>query len=231
VSDITVIAFYPGGGGNRYLRKLLNEEFTTANVAYDYKFSNQLFNHRYLLDDILEPPRSKYVLTHCMNYSRIRSVFGDVDVKMILTDFKQSIRREWMLNGDAMYKQKYTENQEENTVSAYNGISDENWPVCTNYADFLKLPTRYKTEVLAKLSIAPDELMSAWAAITWHNKYYIRYPVESTGANVVTDVDFMDVISSELARYSNDIFDFCWKNSDPAVPIVDLYNRHIAERD
>ena len=37
MNDITVIAFYPGGGGNRYLRKLLNREFKTANISYDSK--------------------------------------------------------------------------------------------------------------------------------------------------------------------------------------------------
>lgn len=227
MSDITVIAFYPGGGGNRYMQKLLNNEFSTPHIAYDYKFKELVHSHRYLLDDIPEPPRSEYVLTHCMNYSRIRSVFGDVDIRMIVTDFKKSLQREWMLNGNMLYKQTYAENQEDTIVSAYNGISASNWPVCTNYADFLKLPLEYQTEVLSKLTIVPFELMSAWATITWHNKYYARYPVSTGSATVVSDLDFITVIDDELARFSNDIFDFCWDHSDPTLPIVDLYNQHI----
>ena len=227
MNDITVIAFYPGGGGNRYLQKLLNREFKTANISYDSKSTNQLMSHRYLLSDVIDPPRTNYVLTHCMDYAKIRSAFGDADIKMIETDFKKSIRREWMLDGQALYTRRYTENQRDTIVNAYNGIKDSSWPMCTCYDNFLKLPMQYQIEVLNELAITPPELMSAWAVITWHNNYYNQYPVSIPSANIVTDEEFMSIMQTELDSYQNDIFEFCWDNSDPNTPIVDLYNNKL----
>lgn len=227
MNDITVIAFYPGVGGNRYLQKLLNREFKTAHISYDSKSINQLTSHRYLLDEVIDSPRSNYVLTHCMNYAKIRSAFGDVDIKMIETDFKKSIRREWMLDGQSLYNRRYTENQEDIIVDAYNGIMDSSWPVCTCYDNFLNLPMQYQIEVLHKLKITPPELMSAWAVITWHNDYYNQYPVSIPSTNIVIDEEFMSIMQIELDHYQNDIFEFCWDNRDPSTPIVDLYHREL----
>jgi len=60
-----IIAFYPGAGGNRYLQRLLGNDWTQPDTSYDLK-TTQLFSHRYLLDHVPQTD-SPHILTHCMN--------------------------------------------------------------------------------------------------------------------------------------------------------------------
>lgn len=226
---ITIIAFYPGGGGNRYLRKLLGEEYSTLGIAYDNKFKNQTFEHRYLLGNI-PPPTTDVVLTHCMNVNRIREVFNPGQILVIKTDLFKSLRREWILNGHKLYNKQYTESKEKKIVELYNAIKTDSWPMCNTYKEFSELDAKYQTEVLAKIVEVPIELHSAWATITWHREYYKE--VDITGTTEVDDVEFLQVIETELDSYQHPIFHFCqqqYEKYGPTAPIVELYNQHIRE--
>ena len=230
VNNITVIAFYPGGCGNRYLRKLQNKEYSTSGVTYDKLFSNQKFEHRYLLADILQI-EGEYCLTHCINYRKVKKLLNPTRAVFIKTDFKKSLRREWVHDGIRLYKQnKQNTNQ---TIETYNAIRDVSWPEIINIDEFNMLPNRFKAEVTQQLSMlkVSEELDSAWSVINWHHEYYAQYPLEMGNFETVNDVTFMNLVNVELDRYSSPVFDFCWNvytELGKSAPIVELYDRHIA---
>jgi len=91
-----IIAFYPGAGGNRYIQYITNREYTAPKIAYDNKNPMPPFHDRYLLDQITLT--GKYDLIHCVNYSKIIEMLGSVDITFIKADYKQSLRRGWILN-------------------------------------------------------------------------------------------------------------------------------------
>lgn len=226
---VTIIAFYPGGGGNRYLRKLLGEEYSTSGIAYDNKFKNQTLEHRYLLGNV-SPPVTEFVLTHCMDTCRIQEVFDPYQILVIKTDLFKSLQREWVLNGHNLYKKQHSENKEQTVVELYNAIKTDSWPHCETYEEFSALDTRYKTEVLEKIIDVPAELDSAWSTITWHHNYYKNSNIDD--AVTVNDAEFLEVIEKELDSYQHPVFQFCWQQYEkygPTAPIVELYNQHIRE--
>ena len=225
-----VISFYPGGGGNRYLRKLQGAEYKTTGITYDDTFKDQLFAYRYLTESV-PPVSTEIVLTHCMDYERIESLLHPEQIFVIQTDLHKSLRREWVLNGHELYSQNYNEAHDNVIVELYNAIKTDAWPLCSNYQEFVILPDLYKNEVLVKLVDVPKKVESAWATITWHVNYYKTSNIGL--ATIVTDNEFMNVINNELDNYTNDIFDFCWQQYQQYginAPIVDLYNQHIHEQ-
>lgn len=224
-----VVAFYPGGGGNRYLRKLLGAEYTTEGIAYDNRFRNQSFEHRYLIGNV-SPPGTDIILTHCMDVDRIREKLKPDQVLIIKTDLFKSLRREWILNGHKSYTQRHSEDREQTIVELYNAIKTPSWPVCNAHTDFVLLDDKYQQEVLNQMPTVPIELHSAWSTITWHSNYYKNTNIES--ATVLDDPEFMTVIESELNNYNHPVFNFCWEQYNmhgADAPIVDLYNQHIRE--
>jgi hypothetical protein len=224
-----VVAFYPGGGGNRYLRKLLGAEYTTEGIAYDNRFRNQSFEHRYLIGNVL-PPSTNITLTHCMDVDRIQEKLKTDQVLIIKTDLFKSLRREWMLNGHKLYANQHTEDRAHTIVELYNTIKTPTWPVCNTYAEFALLEDRYQQEVINLIPVVPVELHSAWSTITWHLDYYEN--TNTKAATIIDDPEFMSIIEAELDRYRHPIFEFCWEQYNmhgANAPIVDLYNQHILE--
>jgi hypothetical protein len=106
VNNLSVIAFYPGGGGNRYLRYLQNKDFSNYNVSYDNIVVGQKSEYRYLLNPLSKPLDTNPILTHCLNSKQIIKFFGPCDITILQTDFKKSLRREWCLQGLQLYKKK-----------------------------------------------------------------------------------------------------------------------------
>jgi hypothetical protein len=95
--DPTVIGYYPGGGGNRYFRYTQEREFEKFDTAYDQY--NLFPEYRYLTAELEFPLKSPIILTHCLNAERIKTTIGTCDIVFILSDFKKSLLREWILNG------------------------------------------------------------------------------------------------------------------------------------
>jgi hypothetical protein len=102
--DTTVVGYYPGGGGNRYFRYTQEREFEKFDTAYDQY--NLYPEYRYLTTELEFPLKSPIILTHCLNAERIKNTIGACDIVFILSDFKKSLLREWILNGHSRYKER-----------------------------------------------------------------------------------------------------------------------------
>lgn len=231
----TVIAFYPGGGGNRYLRYLSGQEYSQSAITYDSYNATQKFEHRYLLQDKINTSEN-IILTHCMNCDRIQQIVGPCEVIFIKSDFKKSILREWKLSGFDRYKQKFKFDYESFMVESYQKIKDDSWPECNNYNEFENLPDCHKQEVYEKSKkfCNLDELISAWECICWHKDYYEKYPINTKNCKIIEidkeSTSFAEVIRKELESYNSKIFDFCWdifNSNGNNAPIVDLYIQNI----
>jgi hypothetical protein len=80
-----------------------------------------------------------------------------------------------------------------------------------------------------KINFSPVD--SIWSFICWHDEYYLKYPFQTNGSNVI-DIEadntiFSNVIKTELLEYHNPLFDFCWDiyySQGALAPINDLYN-------
>ena len=131
MNKISVIAYYPGGGGNRYLRYLQKEEFEKAYTAYDQFYMH--YEYRHLLDPIEFPLKSQLILTHCLNSEKIKSTVGPCDITFIITDFKKSLQREWSINGYANYKQKIVDIKSEELKKL-----DSAWATIVWHHDYYK---------------------------------------------------------------------------------------------
>lgn len=229
VNDVTVIAFYPGGGGNRYLRMLQNEEFSTPGITYDKTFTNQHFTYRYLTNENIVFTTEKYCLTHCLNYDRIKQVLDPKRVIFLNTDFKKSLRREWIHDGVRLYMP--TQSKIDQILFTYNSIKDTSWPTITTIEEYYALPPILRDETEQQLSNinVPVELDSAWSAIAWHHNYYTLYPLTIDKFETATEHEFYDMMFAELDSYTSPLFDFCWNtycSLGKTAPIVDLYHRH-----
>ena len=233
-NNITVIAFYPGGGGNRYLLSLLNQEYSTLGTTYDRRFLNQSSSFRYLLaDQNIELPR--YCLTHCMNASHIEQVLNPKDIIFIDTDLQQSLQRQWYHDKGQLYsKNSSTKTPDDyQIILAYQGIKDSTWPAVNSIEDFNALEQRIRNEVIETMqkNTSSVELESAWETIDWHHQYYAQYPVEFKDYSVVSvsgNTPYAKVMQQELAYHQSELFGFCWdtyKTYGREAPIVDLYNQ------
>ena len=223
MNNLTVVAFYPGGGGNRYRRLLEGKSFSEPNRVYDDLFKDQSFVNRYLTR-APDVTGQRFVLTHCLNYSHIVQQLNPSQVFVILTDFKKSLLREWKLNGFSLYQNRVVEDQPQQLINTYNAIKDPGWPDIDGV-----VPDQYMEEVVAKLQEFKinDTLDSAWETIKWHHEYYKQYPIEVGHATVVSDRAFNTVMDQELNSYHSDVFDFCWQtytDLGPKAPVVDLHN-------
>ena len=82
----SVIGFYPGGGGNRYLRYLQNKEYHTPKTFYDSCFKDQSPEARYLIKKNISFEYNDILLTHCMNQRHIRDIFG-AEINITILNF------------------------------------------------------------------------------------------------------------------------------------------------
>jgi hypothetical protein len=225
-----VIAFFPGAGGNRYLQYLLSNDWKKHGISYDVKNQGQLFENRYLLSDTTD--NNEYILTHCLNSSKIQSVFPDKEIIFIKSDLKQSLKREWMLHGHARYAKKQIESVFPR-VEHYQAYRSNNWPVVDSEEQLDCLPANILKEVTEdykKLQYdtvnGPDtltqltkecigEINSAYEIIKWHQQYYQNYAIDLSLAKQVIDIDTSDdefaiLMRVELSLYQNTIFDRVW---------------------
>jgi hypothetical protein len=227
-----VIAFFPGGGGNRYLQMLMGNEWQQLGVSYDFKNHDQQFDYRYLLDDVSEAD-SKYILTHCMNSARLLDLFPNRKIIFIRSDLKQSLKREWMLHGHKRFLKKQI-----NAIPRlehYRAIKSPDWPEITEIAQMELLPQNVLQEIdndykklnenaadvpgiLGQLTKeCTDEINSAYEIIRWHRDYYQNLKVDFSAATKIVDLvtvdpanDFSLVMTKELVLYQSTIFDRVW---------------------
>jgi len=226
-----IIAFYPGAGGNRYLRMLKNQDWSDFHKSYDIKVNNQDFKNRYLLAPKLVT--NDYTLTHDMNAVRINSFFPTVPIIFIVGDLQKCLRREWILEGHARYKKKQIE-RIFNRVKHYTSYKDEWWPSITTIDELELLPKNILAEVnldfkrvmentpsvVNTLQSVTDELIasaeSSYEIINWHLEYYRTYPVNfSKNCHLIINIDtddtqFAEVMRSELDLYHSEVFDKIW---------------------
>jgi hypothetical protein len=227
-----IIAFYPGAGGNRYIQKLLGNNWSQPHTSYDQINTNQQYAHRYLLDHVPQT-ESQYILTHCMNSQKIQQTFPGHAIIFIKSNLQISLQREWALHGH----QRFQDRKIKNTVSRlehYMAFRAPAWPDIVSEDQIDQLPVNIKQEVeidyvkvvkstahtvpgiLAQLTQNTiDKINSAYEIIQWHLDYYNKYPVDFFGAEQVIDIDadgneFCQLMQTELFQYQNEIFDQVW---------------------
>jgi hypothetical protein len=227
-----IIAFYPGAGGNRYLQKLLGNEWTNPNTSYDRINTSQQYSHRYLLDCI-PPTKSQYILTHCMNSQKIQETFPGHHVVFIKSNLQASLQREWVLHGH----QRYLDQTPKHSVSRlehYWAFRAPCWPDIDYEYQIDQLSENIKQELeldYAKVVNGPvdavpgmlvqltqniiNKINSAYEIIQWHLDYYDQYPVDFSCAQQVVNIDcdcneFGALMQVELNRYQSEIFNQVW---------------------
>ena len=227
-----IVAFYPGAGGNRYLRRLTSKDWTRPGISYDSFNIEQLFENRYLLET---PPvrKTDHILTHCLNSDRIQEMHPNTPIVFIKTDLQKSLRREWILYGH----QRFVDKQGKHAISRlehYKAIQDPAWPLVNNIEQLNALPEKILKEVIedytklvnnhgpASLGILEQltqdcvaKINSAYEIITWHLDYYKKYTLDFSNASEIIDIDnnhddFSIVMQKELELYSSEIFDQVW---------------------
>jgi hypothetical protein len=230
-----IIAFYPGAGGNRYLQKLLGNDWAKPHTSYD-QLNHQQYAHRYLLDHMPQT-ESQYILTHCMNSQKIQQTFPGHAIVFIKSNLQPSLQREWALYGH----RRFLDQKIKNTVSRlehYMAFRAPAWPRIDTEDQIDQLPENIKQEVHADYdkvvsdTVVPvlsvlsqltrdtvDKINSAYEIIQWHLDYYNKYPVNFSGAEQVIDIDadgneFCQLMQTELSRYHSEIFDQVWSTID-----------------
>jgi hypothetical protein len=227
-----IIAFYPGAGGNRYLQRLLGNNWTQPNTSYDQK-TTQLHSHRYLLDHVPQTD-SQHILTHCMNSQKIQQAFPGHAIVFIKSDLQASLQREWALYGHQRFLDRTTKTSV-SRLEHYVAFKAPVWPDIVSEDQIDQLPENIKQEVHADYdkvvsdTVVPvpsvlsqltrnivDKINSAYEIITWHRAYYEKYPVDFSVAKQVIDIDadgneFCQLMQTELSRYHSEIFDQVWK--------------------
>jgi hypothetical protein len=227
-----IIAFYPGAGGNRYLRSIQGLEWQTSNVSYDL-LTGQDSKNRYLLKESINEYRTgnrNFVLTHCLNASHLKKLFPGYKITYIVSDLKTSLKREWYLKGHDKFVSQQTV-QVLDRLEHYNAFKDKSWPTCNNYADLEMLPSYINDEVIDNynkntqrsgvgiLKELETEILnrvnSSYETIKWHKEYYATYPVEFSDDCTVVDItkdqdNFSTVIRREFDLYHSEIFDLAW---------------------
>ena len=223
-----IIAFYPGAGGNRYLRQQQGLEWQQPGVAYDHTVMQQLYQNRYLLGTA--DTSQSTVLTHCMNTQHLQHHFPEKDIVFIIGDLGACLQREWVLAGHDRFVAKQ-DTSVADRLEHYAAYKDRAWPECATAQDLLDLPTdilaeveqdfarnivRNNTGVLKELENQMlNKVNSAYEIIKWHQEYYTKYPVDLSGAADVVDIRthndiFSTVMREELTRYTSEIFNTVW---------------------
>jgi hypothetical protein len=226
-----IIAFYPGAGGNRYLRMLAKLDWQESNVTYDSKVHiPQYLENRYLLANIVDHGHD-YILTHCLNSRYIMSKFPKHSICLILGDLNRCLQREWILAGHNRQVKRKIKPVIDRIVH-YNIIKDSSWPDCLSTADLDKLPIEIVNEInqdLKKILLPyqPDvplntikneyinKIDSANDIIDWHLDYYSKYPIDLFHVDTIIDIRtgtdiFSITMQKELQSYNDEIFNKVW---------------------
>ena len=231
-----IIAFYPGAGGNRYLRMMQNLEWQQSDTSYDAVNPGQDYKNRYLLDDAVNTDQ-EFILTHCLNTTQLQNKIPGHNIVFVLGDLKTCLQREWQLAGHNRYIKKQTA-LDLHRLDHYNAIKDQAWPVCDSLDALDDLPKHilqevdqdYKkivkqqqpaTDVLSMLETAAiNKVNSSYEIIKWHKEYYSTYPVEFSNKDTVVDIatgtdDFSITMQHELSLYNSEIFNDAWNKLNP----------------
>jgi hypothetical protein len=228
-----IIAFYPGGGGNRYLQLLSNNDWSQHGVSYD-KTNQQDFEHRYLLNpgSIKKNKKNNHILTHCMNSKMIKKLWPDQEILFIKSNLKKSLCREWTLHGHDRYVST-VDHTAIPRLEHYNAIRDQHWPeissvsmlktlpvdilkeVNQNYNLIIKQQGSSKTKLEKLTQDCVIKIESCYEDIVWHKDYYHQYPEDFSSAQQVIDIDtdkneFAVFMREELALYPSEIYDKTW---------------------
>jgi hypothetical protein len=223
-----IIAFYPGAGGNRYLRNIQGLEWQKTNMSYDV-LNDQDFKYRYLLEDSVNQ-HQEFILTHCLNCTHLQKKLPGHKITYIISNLKISLKREWSLAGHNRFAFQQTI-QDPDRIEHYNAFKDKSWPVCDNYDDLKLLPARilqevnddyYKNVQRSTVGILKEleteilnKINSSYEIIKWHKEYYTAYPVEFSNDCTIIDTtsghdDFSNIMQRELKLYDSEIFDLVW---------------------
>lgn len=228
-----IIAFYPGAGGNRYLRMLQGQEWQTHARTYD-KSTNQFGGDRYVYSDLEYSAIDGVYLTHCVNTALIKQIWPNHSITVIKADLQHCLRREWTLHGHNRYHEQIDQNKVAE-IELYNAIKDISWPPVENEQDILLLPQHIQQEFNDALRshttdstivLATDvcgiltkeykeRVESACPLIQWHKDYYESYPLDLYFSDTVIDIDdkdneFSRHMKQELSLYQSEVFDRCW---------------------
>jgi len=227
-----IIAFYPGSGGNRYLRMIKNVEWQNFNQSYDFLVPGQTLKNRHLLDgaDYSDQP---YILTHCLNSPHLKKSFPDRKIVFIIGNLKSCLCREWVLAGHARFvKSEQSKKNNFDRLQHYYAFKDQEWPDCKSSEEIDKLPETilqeikedYKKnskEILTGLDSVKknilDKVDSSFENILWHKNYYEQYPIKIGADSEVIDISsgpskFCQIMRQELNNYHSEIFDQVWNS-------------------
>ena len=226
-----IIAFYPGAGGNRYLRMMQNLEWQQSNISYDAVNTGQDFNNRYLFGDAVNTNQN-FILTHCLNTTHLQNKIPGHEIVFVVGNLKSCLQREWQLAGHDRYIKKQSA-LDLHRLEHYNAIKDASWPVCVSLGELDNLPKHILQEVdqdykkivkqqqpagdiLSMLeTTAINRVNSSYEIIKWHTEYYSTYPVEFSSKDTVIDIatgtdDFSITMQQELNLYNSEIFNDTW---------------------
>ena len=212
-----VVAFYPGGGGNRYLRYLKKKQFDKKDATYD-NINNLNVLHKYPhINDLFNDNNT--ILTHCVNYPLLVSTFpNQSEFIFIKSDIKKSLNREFILEGYKRYiKNEKIEPRINQMLEHYSAFKDASWPNVSTSAHYFALPEVILTEVINNFGIAVSNnklLDCAFFSICYHMQYYSQYPFNAFNSTVI-DISnennmFCNVMKRELNTPINDVFNFAW---------------------
>jgi hypothetical protein len=226
-----IISYYPGAGGNKYYRRMQNQEWQTFKKGYDVTVIDQFAKNRYPTDQfVTNHSRDETILTHCLNTALLRSVWPNHKITVIIADLQSCLRREWALFGHQRYlsRIKHTGSK----LELYRAIKDTHWPEvnCINDLDqlpaniILEVETEWRKNTVNDEDVNPatalkkqyaNQIDSAIDEIVWHKNYYQTYPVDIAHAdcivNIAQDRDSFSLhMKHELNSYHNDLFNQCW---------------------
>ena len=231
---MNIIAFYPGGGGNRYYRYKNNETWKEHNVTYDSCVKNQFFENRYLTEDKNYSFIDNFVLTHCVNTPRLKKIFPNSEITIIKSSLKKSLLRELTLAGYNRYITKIN-TVELDKIEHYRAYKDSAWPDIQSIEQFNNLPEKILLEVnedykknikqytpefedtLARLKQHYLLLIDSYSeSIKWHQTYYKNYPYDTLFAKSIIDIDgddseFSKFMRKELNLYNDDTYNRVWE--------------------
>jgi hypothetical protein len=105
---VTVIAFYPGGGGNRFYKWLHGQKEFALNCRYDGVNPYQAVINRYpSLETKIQLVKHPVIFTHCVNYDFIDECWpGPKKLYFIDADRHRCLSRQW-----ALFEKKISINQ------------------------------------------------------------------------------------------------------------------------
>jgi hypothetical protein len=230
-----IIAYYPGAGGNRFLKKTTRKEWATLGISYDSQVHDQLFLHRYLLQDGTPQAQTEYTLTHCMNSTKIQQMFPKEPIIFINSNLQQSLRREWSLAGHSRFvTNKMQKKIKIARLDHYNAIKDATWPSVDCIEQLEALPNSILEEVnrnyyrvnsnivdtpdilLELTQTYIDQINSSYEIIKWHLDYYQTFPVDFSAAEKIVEIDSLEdefslLMKQELDLYQNPLFDQVWE--------------------